>query len=58
MEHILFRKFGTDHLADLGIDGRIILKWTLEEIGVRIVDWLHLAWGYCPMAGSWKLKLV
>jgi hypothetical protein len=30
----------TDHLEDLGVNGRIILKRILQEIG-----WIHLAQG-------------
>jgi hypothetical protein len=32
---------GTDHLEDLGIDGKIILKWSSQE-GVRV--WCGLIW--------------
>jgi hypothetical protein len=31
-----------EKLADIDVDGRIILKWTLEHGGER-VDWIHLA---------------
>jgi hypothetical protein len=34
---------GTDHLKDLGIDGRILLKWILGGIWLEGVDWIHLA---------------
>jgi hypothetical protein len=33
---------GWDHLEDVGVGGRIILKWTLEEKWRRM-DWSHLA---------------
>jgi hypothetical protein len=33
---------GRDHLGDLGIGGRIILKWTLRKQGVRV--WTGLNW--------------
>jgi hypothetical protein len=32
-----------DHFGDLDIDGRIILKWMLNEIGLEGVDWINLA---------------
>jgi hypothetical protein len=31
-------------LEDLGVDGRIILKWVLEKY-VSGIDWIHLARG-------------
>jgi hypothetical protein len=33
---------GTDHLEDLGIDGKTILKWSSKEEGVRV--WSGLIW--------------
>ena len=30
------------HLEDTGVDGRIILKWVLKEIGSEVVDWTDL----------------
>ena len=32
-----------DHFGDLGIGGRIILKWMFNEIGLEGVDWINLA---------------
>jgi hypothetical protein len=32
-----------DHLKDLGVDGRIILKWMLKEYHGGDVDWSDLA---------------
>jgi hypothetical protein len=32
-----------DHLEDLDVDGRIILKWILQEIGCNGVDWIDMA---------------
>jgi hypothetical protein len=31
-----------DHLQDLGIDGRIILKW-ISNVGMGSVDWIDMA---------------
>jgi len=33
---------GKNHLRDLGIDGRIILKWILDKKGMS-VEWIHVA---------------
>jgi len=33
---------GRDLLGNLGIDGRIIITWILEEYGVRL--WAGLSW--------------
>jgi hypothetical protein len=32
----------SDHLEDIGVDGRIILKWIFRK-SVRDVDWIGLA---------------
>ena len=32
-----------DHLGDPGIDGMIILKMDLQEVGCGVVDWFELA---------------
>jgi hypothetical protein len=32
-----------DHLEELGIDGRIVLKWILERWDGGIKDWIDLA---------------
>ena len=32
-----------DHLEDLGLDGRIILKWIFEEVVWGGTDWISLA---------------
>jgi hypothetical protein len=34
---------GRDHSEDLSVDGRIILKWILEEKGWEGMDGIHLA---------------
>ena len=31
-----------DYLEDLGVDGRIILKWIFKKLG-RGTDWINLA---------------
>jgi hypothetical protein len=33
---------GKDHLEDLVIDGRIILKFVFMEVGWEGVNWIHL----------------
>jgi hypothetical protein len=33
---------GSDHLEDLGIDRRIIIKIQSEETGFEGVDWIYL----------------
>jgi hypothetical protein len=33
---------GKNHLRDLGIDGRIILKWILDKKGMS-VEWINVA---------------
>jgi hypothetical protein len=33
---------GRDHVRDLGVDGRIILKWILKKCGVKV--WTGLIW--------------
>jgi hypothetical protein len=33
---------GIDHLEDPDVDGRIILKWILKEIGYDYVDLIQL----------------
>jgi hypothetical protein len=34
---------GRNHLEDPGVDGRIILKWIFERLGVGGVYWIDLA---------------
>lgn len=37
---------GRDHMEDLGLDPRIILKRVLGKIWFRAVDWIYVA-GFC-----------
>jgi hypothetical protein len=39
-----------DHLKDLSVDGRVILKWIFEKWD-GVMDWIHLASGYGQEAG-------
>jgi hypothetical protein len=32
-----------DHLGDPGVDGIIILRWILKEVGFGDMDWIELA---------------
>jgi hypothetical protein len=32
-----------DHLEDPGSDGRIILRWNLQEVGCGDMEWIELA---------------
>jgi len=32
-----------DHWGDLGVDGRIILRWDLQEVRCGGTDWIELA---------------
>jgi hypothetical protein len=34
---------GRDQSEDVGIDGRIILKWISWKLGFESVDWIHLS---------------
>jgi hypothetical protein len=34
---------GRDHLEDLVVDGKIIFRMGLKEIGWEDVDWMHVA---------------
>jgi hypothetical protein len=36
---------GRDHSEDLDVDGRIILKMHMKQIGWEDVGWIHLAQG-------------
>jgi hypothetical protein len=33
---------GRNHLRDLGVDGRILLKWALKEQGMKV--WTEIIW--------------
>jgi len=32
-----------DHMEDIGVDGRIILRWIFVEVGCGRMDWIDLA---------------
>jgi hypothetical protein len=32
-------------LKEVGIDGKIMLKWMVQHLEMEVVDWTHLAWG-------------
>jgi hypothetical protein len=32
-----------DHLEDLGVDGKILVRMDLKEIGWEVLDWINLA---------------
>jgi hypothetical protein len=35
---------GRDHSEDLGVDGRIILKWIFKKTGLESVEWIAFMW--------------
>jgi hypothetical protein len=39
---MLTSKWRRDHLGDLGIDGRIILKLSLKKLGMKM--WTEFVW--------------
>jgi hypothetical protein len=41
-----------NHLDDLSIDGKVILKWIMGEIWREVVDWIRLVRDMRPVAGS------
>jgi hypothetical protein len=34
---------GRDHLEDLGVDGKVVLKLIIMDIGLEDLHWIHLA---------------
>ena len=36
---------GEDHLEDLGVDGRVMLKWSFKKWDWEDMDWIDLAFG-------------
>jgi hypothetical protein len=45
------RSEGKDHLEDLGLDGKAILKWIFKEKD-EVVNWIDL----CLDRGSWGVS--
>jgi hypothetical protein len=48
---------GRDHSEDLGVDGKIILEWTLGKWGGKVLPgciWLRIgtAGGYCELGNE------
>ena len=39
----MWKPEGKNHLGDPDVDGRIILRWILEEVECGDVDWIELA---------------
>jgi hypothetical protein len=31
-------------LREVGIDGKIMLKWMAQHLEMEVVDWIHLSW--------------
>jgi hypothetical protein len=44
---------GKYHSEKLGVGGKIILEWILEEIRWKVVHWTHLA----PDRGQWLVPV-
>jgi len=42
-EHVAYIQKGRDNLRDLGVDGRIILKWSLKKQIVKVWTEFNLA---------------
>ena len=46
---------GKDHLEDLGVGGKLILKWIFQEVGWGGKDWFHLEGGRRLCTRQWTL---
>ena len=42
-----------DHLGDPGVDGWIVLRWYLQEVGCGDVDWIELA----QVRDRWRTRM-
>jgi hypothetical protein len=42
-KHLVGKPEGRDSLEELGIDGRITIKWVLKGIVLEDVEWINLA---------------
>jgi hypothetical protein len=47
---ILVERPETEHLRELGLDGRVILKWILKKWGMRI--WTRFMWLRIVLSGG------
>jgi hypothetical protein len=56
---VIIEIIGRDYLGDLGVDGRVILKWILNTINVRM--WTRFGWlrmGSCVLVNEVMIFLA